>query len=912
MTGPANPVHQTRSPRARAAYNSGMGPQAAEIDAWLRDGGLLVTASERAARAITVAFHRARQDEGRLAWPSPNVFNFNSFARSEWDERALDGRLLLNSTQELALWADIVAQSRHMATLLDGPRHRLAQMAMEAHGMLASFAPQLLQRDAARSAWEREKGVFSGWLSTFNQVCNSGNLLSASRVPLELTALLRNEAANRPPLLLAGFDHILPAQRSLFDAWGAWRQVDYGKLALQVSFHSADRQQTELAACAQWCGGQLKVNPHHRLLVIAQDASARRGEIERAFLPGAGRPDSLPFEFSLGVPIGQFALARGAALLLRWLSSPIQEQELDWLLSTGQTAADPQESLALQAFMRALRRRGLERTQWTLAAFLSQTQSAEMLPSTWAQRMQQARAFLDEQRRRAQSPLDWAAIVPQLLQAAGWPGWRPLSSSEFQSLNRWQQALDDCASLGFDSRQFQWNEFLSQLSRTLDETLFAPESRDAPVLIAGAAESAGLTADAIWFLGASEDAWPARGATHPLIPLDIQRESGMPHASPQIDWELARAVTSRLLASAPEVHFSYSRQGENSEARPSRIVEQIAGQPKPLPAPPPIAEPITIEFQDFSRVPFPPGKACGGASVLTNQSQCPFKAFAGSRLAAQGWEPAEAGLSRAQRGQLLHAVMHAVWAGPPDGIRTHQDLQDLGDRSAFVARHVRRVFRDEIPAGIRECMPRRYLELEEQRLTGLVCKWLEYESTRWPFEVVLTEAEGAASPAGLTLNLRLDRIDKLNDGSVLVIDYKTGNVFPKAWELPRPDDLQLPLYAGFALDRDKEPLAGLVFAKVRPGDQSFAGCVGNARATLLPDLGSTSSLVKAPFSAEQLTAWRDCIEQLARDFLAGRAEVSPREYPKTCERCGLQTLCRIQEHQAITDDESEGEDAADE
>ena len=888
-----------------------MGSQATEIDAWLRAGGLLVTASERAARAIAVAFHRTRQAEGQLAWPSPNILDWNSFTRSAWEERTLDGRLLLNPTQELALWADIVAQSRQMATLLEGPRHRLARMAMEANRLLSSFAADFLQRAKARSAWERDAGVFSGWLTAFDQVCSAGNLISASRVPIELTTLLKNEAASRPPLLLAGFDRILPVQYALFDAWGAWRQADYGAPAVQVSFHSADSEQTELDACAQWCSRQLQGDPLVRLLVIAQDAGARRGEIERAFLPGAGSADSLPFEFSLGIPIGQVALTRGAALLLRWLSSPIEEQELDWLLSTGQFAATAQESLALQACMRALRRRGLERTQWTLDAFLSQTLAAEKLPAPWVERMQQARSRLDEQRRREQSPLDWAAFVPELLQAAGWPGWRPLSSSEFQALNRWQQALDAAASLGFDARRFQWNEFLTQLSRALEETLFAPESRDAPILIAGAAESAGLTADAIWFLGASEDAWPARGATHPLIPLEVQRETGMPHCSPLIDWELARAVTTRLLASAPEVHFSYARQGENSEARPSRLVEQFAGEPRPLPAPPPIAEPITIEFQDFSQVPFPPGKAGGGASVLTNQSQCPFKAFATSRLAAQGWELAEAGLTPAQRGQLLHAVMHAVWAGPPNGIRTHHDLQDLNERSAFVARHVSRVFRDEIPAGLRERMPRRYLELEEQRLAELVVKWLEFESTRWPFEVVLTEAESTVSPAGLTLKLRLDRIDKLNDGSLLVIDYKTGNVWPKAWDLPRPDDVQLPLYAGFALDRAAE-LGGLVFAKVRPGEQSFAGRVGDAKATLLPDLGSTSSLVQNRFTVEQLMDWRDCIEQLARDFLAGRAEVDPREYPKTCERCGLQTLCRIQEHQAINDDESEGEEAADE
>ena len=36
-----------------------------------------------------------------------------------------------------------------------------------------------------------------------------------------------------------------------------------------------------------------------------------------------------------------------------------------------------------------------------------------------------------------------------------------------------------------------------------------------------------------------------------------------------------------------------------------------------------------------------------------------------------------------------------------------------------------------------------------------------------------------------------------------MIDYKSGDVSPKSWELPRPDDVQLPLYAGFALDRER-------------------------------------------------------------------------------------------------------------
>src|ERR1700676_309012 len=98
------------------------------------------------------------------------------------------------------------------------------------------------------------------------------------------------------------------------------------------------------------------------------------------------------------------------------------------------------------------------------------------------------------------------------------------------------------------------------MARALAETLFSPESQGAPILIAGAAESAGLTADAIWFLGADEDTWPARGSLHPLLPAIVQRETRMPHASPQLDWDLARAITTRLMASARQVCFSHATQ----------------------------------------------------------------------------------------------------------------------------------------------------------------------------------------------------------------------------------------------------------------------------------------------------------------------------------------------------------------
>jgi probable DNA repair protein len=883
-----------------------MGSATIEIDAWLREGGLVVTASDRATRALVAAFHRTRRSEGLTAWPAPMILDWKSFVRSAWDLRATDARMVLNAEQEQAIWVGIVAENKSLATLLEGPRYRLAAMAMEAHELLCSHAPQFL-RPSARAAWQQDAAAFSGWLAAFDEICRTKNLISPSLLPLELIPLLLADSVARPSLLLVGFDRILPAQRSFFEAWGEVREAAKNEPATEIQFHAAGDVQAELAACAIWCGRQLATNPKARLLVVTQAVNERRGEIERAFLRHAGAP----FEFSLGIPLSRVTLARAAHLLLRWLDGPLAEDELDWLLSTRHAAAaSPQESAALQATVRALRRASLERPLWTLAAFLNQRFAAELLPTAWVERVTATQNLLTGFARRPQSPLDWAELVPQLLDALYFAGARSLTSAEYQALRRWQQTVEICGSLGFDGRRIGWKDFLSALNRALDETLFAPESRDAPIQIAGPAESAGLTADAIWFLGADEDSWPAGGARHPLLPIAVQRQAGMPHATPQLDWDLAAAITYRLLAAAREFHFSYARQNESVERRPSRLITQLAGEARELSAElkaPSSPEVLTISFEDFSRISYPPGKVAGGAGVLTAQSQCPFKAFATVRLAAQDWEPAEAGLTPSQRGNLLHAVLHAIWAGKPEGIRSNAELLSLTNREVFVANHVRSTFAQELRPHLRERLPRRYLELEEQRLTELLTEWLDYEATRIDFEVADTEVKRTVHLAGVNFDLRLDRLDRLNDGSLLVIDYKSGNVSLNALDLPRPDDVQLPLYAGFALDPGAT-LNGLVFARVRPGEMGFTGRVSNAAATLLPDLKATNPLIKMPFSEVELAAWKQCISQLAKDFVAGRAEVAPREALKTCERCGLQTLCRIQEQGEQLDDEDNCDD----
>ena len=894
-----------------------------EIDAWLRDGGLVVTASERAARFLLANYHRARRAEGLKAWATPNVQDWRSFVRYQWARRNRDERLLLNALQEQSIWARILSESNRSAGLLEGPRYRMADLAIQAHQLLCDYAPQFLS-DRARRTWQDDAGEFSAGLTKFDGICRKDGLISAARAPLELIDLLEGDSGARPPLLLAGFDRILPTQQRLFAGWsvnGEVREAQISRAAPQARFHQAADPAGELAACAIWCRRQLAANLVARLLVVAQDVADRRGEYERAFLrfafaEGSSAGAGKLFEFSLGVPLAQTGLARSARLLLRWLSDAIEEHEVDWLVSSEHTVRNREETFALTAFMRALRRRRWQRTRWALADFLRQKPGAE-LPGAWVACIVHAQRRLLEAGSALQAPFAWAELVPQLLETAGWPGAGPLGSIEFQILHRWQATLENCASLGFAGRLMSCTEFLRSFDRAAGEALFAPESEGAPILIAGPAESAGLTADAIWFLGADEEHWPLSGSTHPLLPLAVQREAGMPHSSPQVDWDLAAATTRRLLASAGEVHFSYAKQAKGVDRRPSRLIAQLVGKPQTLPAelcapPPPL--PVAVLFPDASRVPFPSGAAAGGSNILTSQSQCAFKAFATVRLGAEKWEPAEAGLTVAERGLLLHEVMHRIWAGPPDGIRSSAELVAKRDLDAFVAGHVRSVLRENTPTRARYSVPPRYLELESQRLTWLITEWLRYEEARLPFTVEQTEAKTTTAIGGLQLNLRLDRVDRLNDASLLVIDYKTGSVSPKSWDLPRPGDVQLPLYAGFGLDSADGEVGGLVFAKLRTGECEFAGKVRHATSTLRGDLNRRTNLARKPLTQQEMAAWRKTIEELAKSFLAGRADVDPREYPKTCEHCGLDALCRIREMRDATDasEGSDGPEAGDE
>ena len=80
----------------------------------------------------------------------------------------------------------------------------------------------------------------------------------------------------------------------------------------------------------------------------------------------------------------------------------------------------------------------------------------------------------------------------------------------------------------------------------------------------------------------------------------------------------------------------------------------------------------------------------------------------------------------------------------------------------------------------------------------------------------------------------------------------------------RPDEPQLPLYAGFGQIDD---LKGVLLGRVREDKVKFIGRVEDARLVMPRD----SKLIRPPYSAAMLQGWQNVLLDLGQQFLKGRS-----------------------------------------
>lgn len=880
----------------------------------------VVTVNRRLSRVLRAAFDRSRLADGATVWESPDIIPYSTWLERCWTDFAATAEgavpALLGAEQDFALWEQVVGAD----PLAEGevPLLRSAEMARNAQAAWALLRNWGLDHERLPGFSSAEVRAFRAWARAYAARCRRDHWVDLASVGERLVreGLAAVSATGIRRVLLAGFDTLTPQQQSLFTALGEhgvrverWQPPAHEPHPRRLAFADQD---DELEAAARWARRCVEEGARGPLGIVVPGLSAARHRVaaifEDVFAPGDMRPGTTrcgqTFNISLGEPLAEVPVVSDALVCLRAMSGRMSLRDAGrWLLSPYLGGGRATWRARLDAQLRRIGEPyyGLVRLR-DLAARIDGAGSPQP-GAELTDRLERLHARVPSAQRRF-ALTDWAAQFSSWLVAAGWPGERTLSSEEFQAVQAYREQLASLGALAPVMPAVDYAQALSQLQGLAARQVFQPRSDAVAVQILGVLEAVGVDFSHLWLSGLHHEAWPEPARPNPFLPVQLQRELGMPRAGPeqQLDW--ARRWTERMLASAEHVVVSHPLTRGDEPLRASALIAglppaeaaAIAASPVPLDRLQVHAHAPTLEALEDAFAPAVESRGLvrGGVSVFKDQAACPFRAFAVHRLGAADVAAPDSSLDPRVRGNLIHRLLELIWQALGGQSRL---LAITGEaRADLIRASVARVLGDEArqrPHTLRG----RLLAVEQQRLEALADAWLAIEAARAPFEVE-AEHSRSASIAGLPMTIRPDRVDRLAGGELLLIDYKTGRCDPKDWFGERPDEPQLPVYAVAIDDVGNATVAGLAFGVLRPGELGYRGLGGIA--DLAPGVDAIASsklhgVRDAPNWDAHKALWRSRLAGLAQAHLQGDARVDPKTRGVTCRHCGLQPLCRINE-----------------
>jgi ATP-dependent helicase/nuclease subunit B len=426
-------------------------------------------------------------------------------------------------------------------------------------------------------------------------------------------------------------------------------------------------------------------------------------------------------------------------------------------------------------------------------------------------------------------------------------------------------------------------DYAALLNGELAARVIRPRTDDHPRLaVMGLLEARLLSSDIVILAGLNHGLWPAEAEIDPWLSRPMKAEVNL--ASPDRRIGLSAHDFVQNFAS-PTVYVTWSRKIDGVPTVPSRWITRleavlsaagaealsrdslpwlswaaaldhapaIAGATQPRPAPPVAARPRTLSVTRIEK-------------LIAN----PYYIFAEKVLGLEPLEPLAKRLSAADRGSLVHDALRLF---------AEANAGDIGDNAL-----------DRLLAAGHAAFSPLFYDPQVQAFWWpqfeRIAQWFIDQERLWRQACRTQHCEIAASATvsvqgvEFTITARADRIDALADGSLRIIDYKTGQL-PAFKSVDEGFSPQLPLEAWLAAEGAftscaSREVSELIFVRLSGGNQpgelrqasrqnpaALAASAHSGLLRLLADYASPSTPYVAVPEDDELAAAGD-IHHLAR------------------------------------------------
>ena len=843
---------------------------------------------------------------GENAWETPNIGTLESWLKNLWDS-SWPSKYVVSKTQSLKLWEAIIENDLRLSNSNLLQLERLAQSAGKAYENIKLYDIPIAS-DSFVSSLESE--TFLRWFKKYEEKLEHLEALDPSELCSLVYSGMESGQITLPSqsLIFSGFFEFNPALKRLIEFLSEkgipvkksepLENPPSSSLLTKVFESKSIREECQL--CARYMKKHFQ--PGLTFGIILCDYSKYKDslakELTAELSPRYTFPwldEEIPFNFESASPLTREPAIQQALSILSSRQNISLETFTEFLHSPFYTGFTIEQEL----------RRKIDREFHKEKRLRIDLGRSEAFPSTLPELKKNLKNwFLFVRDNESRPPSVWARVFSQTLRRLGWPnGDRETNLRTTLIYEAWTECLDALASLDHILGAQTKQQAYTALKRFAEGKSFQAQRKNKPIQIFDFANTAGMQFDHVWVLGVNADSLPATSSPNPFIPIRIQKELNLPHGSPEWELNLTQNLLSQLQSQSKSINFSYSLWDKDIAVRKSPLINQYANKiEKPSFLKPEkldsqlkaefilesfeenievsvSKEEVSIKRKDWSRA---------GYRLIKNQSNCPFRAFAAHRLDLDPMPVPETDFEESERGILVHNALESVW----NELKNSRKLRDLIENDQLKDLIKNKI--DEVSEKINGSLKNQiqFIELEKKRVASLIEKWLRNEDLRENFEILGLEHFETINLAGLDLNVRVDRIDRLSDDSQFIIDYKTGAVNTADWFQDRIQEPQLPLYA----------------IKLKPAGIAYARVVKDPKATSFSYLSKEPSIPRipnTPTSFEKRTGiaewehllnyWEACLSSLATDFLSGKTEIDPFRPGVTCKNCGYQSLCRIAE-----------------